>query len=156
MFTLEGNIRKNGKLWLIEVPALDIMTQGHTKDEAYEMIKDAIETHINKRGFSVTVTLQGAATFTISASPENVGRLIGLLLRRQRAKQHLSLADMQKRLGVGSRTNYAQYEMGNIVPGIVQLSKFVEAMGTQAMLCFNVAHAAHASHQRTRARTRRS
>lgn len=33
----------NDGLWLIEIPKLDIMTQGKDKDDAIEMMKDAIE-----------------------------------------------------------------------------------------------------------------
>ncbi len=32
-----GKIYKDGKFWLAEIPILDLMAQGHTKKEAYEM-----------------------------------------------------------------------------------------------------------------------
>jgi hypothetical protein len=32
---LQGHVWKEGKFWLIEVPALDVMTQGKTKEDAY-------------------------------------------------------------------------------------------------------------------------
>lgn len=142
MFTLEGRIWKDGKFWLVEVSALDIMTQGKTKKEAYVMIKDAIETHVHVESFSVLITPGDADEFNVSTENErDVALLIALMLKRQRVKRHLTLEDMRKRLDVGSRSNYAQYEKGISVPGIVQLSKFVEAMGEQLMIHFNVAHA---------------
>lgn len=153
MFTLEGRVWKDGRSWLIEVPALDIMTQGKSKADAFEMIRDAIETHVHVDSFSVSITPQGTDGFIVSAETQrDVALLIGLMLKRQRAKNHLSLEDMRKRLNVRSRSNYAQYEKGASVPGIVLLSKFVEAMGVQAMLCFNVAQAKRATRHPLRAR----
>jgi predicted RNase H-like HicB family nuclease len=51
----EGRIWKDGKYWLVEVPAFDAVTQGRTKREAHEMAKDLIETMANTPGFEVTV-----------------------------------------------------------------------------------------------------
>ena len=58
---LEGKLRKSGKFWLIEVPAIEVMTQGHTRDEALAMIADAIEGLVGcyfpeeVKGFQVTI-----------------------------------------------------------------------------------------------------
>ena len=37
---LEGSLKKYGKYWLVEVPALDAMTQGKTRKDALLMIND--------------------------------------------------------------------------------------------------------------------
>jgi predicted RNase H-like HicB family nuclease len=50
---LTGKLFKDGKFWLIEVPILDVMTQGHTRKEAFEMIADAIETLVDKENFKI-------------------------------------------------------------------------------------------------------
>lgn len=143
MLTLDGKIWKEGKFWLVKVPALDIMTQGKTKDEAHEMIKDAIESHIRAEGFEVDVIPEDANTFILSVeSPENIALLLGLMLKRLRAKNNLSLEEMRSRLGVKSRYNYAQYEKGDILPGFAQVSNFLEAMGLQVILNFNIAQSA--------------
>ncbi len=39
---MEGKIWKDGKFWLVEVPALDAMTQGKTRKEALEMVEDLV------------------------------------------------------------------------------------------------------------------
>lgn len=158
MFTVEGKIWKDGKFWLVEVPSLDIMSQGHTKAEAYEMIADAIETHVHADGFKVDVipSTENAAVFTVSVKePEHVSLLLGLLLKRQRAKNRLSLKDMREELGLNSRSNYAQYEKGTIMPGIPQLMSFIEAMGMQAILNLNVVRAVPARVRCKRARHHR-
>lgn len=50
-----GRIFKSGKHWAVEVPILNVVSQGPTKKEAYEMIADAIESLVNKKGFKLDV-----------------------------------------------------------------------------------------------------
>ena len=52
---LSGRVYKGGRFWLAELPSLDVMTQGRTKDDAYAMVKDLLETLVNLPGFSVHV-----------------------------------------------------------------------------------------------------
>ena len=86
----EGRIRKDGRLWLVEVPAFDAITQGRTKREALEMAEDLLETMADVEGFRVTATSTGRETFEIGAN--QLGVLLALLLRRQRERQGLTLA----------------------------------------------------------------
>ena len=81
----EGRITKEGKFWLVEIPAFDALTQGRTKREAYEMAKDLIETMAGKPGFEVTVYPVGRDAFEIGAN--STGTLLALLLKRQRERQ---------------------------------------------------------------------
>lgn len=46
---------KSDKFWVAKLPALEVMTQGRSKDEAYAMVKDMLETLVNLPGFSVRV-----------------------------------------------------------------------------------------------------
>lgn len=39
---MEGKIWKDGKIWLVEIPALDAMTQGKTRKEALAMTEDLV------------------------------------------------------------------------------------------------------------------
>ncbi len=50
-----GKVYKDGDFWLAEAPILDAMTQGHTRGEGFEMVKDLLETLVNRPGFSVTI-----------------------------------------------------------------------------------------------------
>ena len=58
--------------WAIEVPALDVVSQGHSKTDAYDMIADAIESLVNKEGFSVdfSPSRQGRGYFEVSAKDQ--------------------------------------------------------------------------------------
>ena len=62
-----GRMAKAGSWWAIEVPDLGAFSQGKTKKEAYAMIRDAIESMIDKPGFSVDVHLGKGGYFEIRA-----------------------------------------------------------------------------------------
>ena len=109
-----GSVQRDGKFWLIEIPILDVMTQGYTRKEAFEMMADLVETLADKRGFSVIVDPGKSGTFEVSSSDTRT--IASLLLQRQRELSGLSIAKAAKRLGVGSRNSYARDEQGASVP----------------------------------------
>ena len=121
-----GNVFKAGKSWAIEVPLLDIVTQGRTKKEAYEMIADAVECLVNKKGFEVRVFGAKGKAFEIGATDQ--GALTALLLRRMRLKAGLSLEEVAARLGSKSPNSYARYEQGRSVPSVEKFAKLFSAV----------------------------
>jgi hypothetical protein len=133
----EGRIKKSGKFWLAEVPAFDATTQGRTKREAYEMAKDLIETMANVSDFKVMVFPTGKATFEVGAN--SIGVLVALLLRRQRERQGLTLAEAAERLGQRSRNAYARYEQGRAVPTIEKLEQLLKAIAPDQTIVWHVA-----------------
>jgi len=116
-----GKVFKSGKHWAIEIPILDIATQGRTKKEAYEMIADAVESLVNKKDFEVRVFGTKGRVFEIGASDQ--GALTALLLRRMRQKAGLSLEEVAARLGSKSPNSYARYEQGRSVPSVEKFAK---------------------------------
>jgi DNA-binding XRE family transcriptional regulator len=121
-----GRILKSGKYWAIEVPILDVLTQGRTRDEAYEMIADAIETLVNKDAFCVDVFPGQGDYFEIGSKDQ--AALSALLLRRQRIKHGLTLKDVSKRLGARSHNTYARYEQGKSIPTINMFNRLLSAV----------------------------
>jgi len=121
-----GRVFKVGRYWAIEVPILGVVTQGRTRKEAFEMIADAIEVLVNKKGFRVEV-FPGDGEYFEVGSP-NVAALTALLLRRQRVKRGLTLSDVTKRMGARSLNSYARYEQGRSVPSIKRLSQLLAAV----------------------------
>jgi hypothetical protein len=121
-----GRVFKVGRYWAIEVPILGVVTQGRTRKEAFEMIADAIEALVNKKGFRVEVFPGDGGYFEVG-SP-NVAPLTALLLRRQRLKRGLTLSDVTKRMGARSLNSYARYEQGRSVPSIERLSQLLAAV----------------------------
>ncbi len=122
----EGRVWEDGGYWLIEVPALDAMTQGRTRDEAFVMIKDLVETMANLPTFEVTVYQRAGDELEIGAN--DVRALVALLLRRQREKRGVSLAEAAKLLDQASRNSWARYEQGKAVPTIEKLEELLRAI----------------------------
>src|SRR5262249_60176328 len=116
---LYGRVYKDGKFWLAEVPMLDAMTQGRTRKEALAMVADLLETLANRPGFAVHVHLGKHEAFEVSAA--DTRGLLSLVLRRQRERSGLSLADAAARLGAKARNAYARYERGTPGPPAAKL-----------------------------------
>ena len=125
-----GRVFKSGKYWAVEVPILDVVTQGETKIEAYEMIADAIEILVNKNGFEIDVFPGKGDYFEISSS--DVPALTAFLLKRQRSKQGLTLSDVAQRLGAKSLNAYARYEQGRSVPTVEKFSQLLAALSPES------------------------
>ena len=122
---LYGRIYKEGKWWLAEVPLLDAMTQGHSW-KPLAMVADLLETLANRPGFCVHVHAGQQEAFEVSAT--DTRRLLSLLLRRQRERSGLSLAEAAVLLGAKSRNAYARYERGTSVPTLDKLTELLQAV----------------------------
>ena len=128
LMRFEGRIWKDNKSknWLIEVPLLDVMTQGASKEDAYRMIADAVETLVDQKKFNANVRPSGTTEFTLGANQE--GPLIALMLRRQREAHHLTLMEMAQRLNSKSPNAFARYEQGKSIPTIEKLNELMKAI----------------------------
>ena len=123
----KGKVWKGRKFWLVEVPALDVMTQGHTKREALEMIADAIEVLVNRPDFKADVYAAGrGGDFEVGS--RNIGALVALYLQRRRQASGLTLAEVAKLLGAKSHNAYARYEQGKSVPTIEKLVQLLSVV----------------------------
>ncbi len=133
----EGRLWKDGQHWLVEVPALNALTQGRSREEAYEMIKDLVETMADKPGFEVTVSSGAGDVFELGAN--EVRTLVALLLRRQREKSGVTLAEAAERLHQKSRNAYARYEQGRAVPTVEKLEELLRAVAPGREIVWNLA-----------------
>ncbi len=124
-----GRMIKSGRYWAIEVPILGVFTQGRTKKEALEMIADAIESLVNKEGFKVEVYPGKGEYFEVYS--QDLPAMIAFLLRRQRVRHGLSLAEVAHRLGSKSQNTYARYEQGKSVPTIEKFSQLLSAVSPE-------------------------
>ncbi len=114
---MEGKIWKDGKCWLVEVPALDTMTQGKSRKEALVMVEDLVfemarnyfEDEVGKE-FTVTVIDYKKDVIGVTASDNRL--FLALSLRRQREKSGSTVREASERLGSKSPNAYAQYERG--------------------------------------------
>ena len=115
---------------MIEVPDLDLTTQGHTKADAYDMLVDLLKTASNRSGFRADIARHHNDTFFLRGRDEQSEKdLIAILLRRRRAGAGLSLNDMARLLKAKSKNTYARYEHGESVPSPIMMEKMLRAMG---------------------------
>ena len=121
----EGNVVREGRFWLAEIPLLEAMTQGRSRKEALEMIADWMETMVNRDGFRAEVHPRNRNEFEVSGS--DAAAMTALLLRRRREASGASLRDVALRLGVSSRNAYARYERGDAVPTVDKLDELLKA-----------------------------
>ena len=121
---LEGKVRKTRSGgppdWLAEVPALDIMTQGYTQEEALEMLEDAILELMKdafpaarRKSFQITIRDYGKGGL-VGVGASDTKLLAAFVLRRQRRQGGLSVREAAGRLGSTSPNAYAKYEQGTI------------------------------------------
>ena len=134
----EGRVTKEGRFWLADIPAFDALTQGRTKREALEMAKDLLETMADSSGFKITVYPAGRGeTFEVGANQLRV--LVALLLRRQRERQGLTLAEAARRMGQRSRNAYARYEQGKAMPTVEKLDQLLRAIAPDHKIVWRIA-----------------
>jgi len=111
---LEGKIWKDNTWWIVEVPCLNISTQGRTKKNAFLMIKDAVfelmKSYFSDLGeeFSITVHDYKGDSFGLTSNDSKL--LLSFLLIRQREESGLSIRYGAKCQSSKNPKSYAQYE----------------------------------------------
>ena len=116
---MEGKIWKDGKFWLVEIPALDAMTQGKTRKEALAMVEDLVlemarSYFEDEAGKDFFVTAIDYKKDVIGVTANDNRLFLALSLRRQREKSGSTVREASERLGSKSPNAYAQYERGKI------------------------------------------
>src|SRR5262245_1793929 len=108
---LEGKIWKSGKFWLVEVPAVEVMTQGRSRKEAIKMIADAIEglmsCYFPNDAKDFKVIVQDYKKEIIGVSSSNNSLMLAFSLRRQREISQSTIREVAERLGSNSPNAYA-------------------------------------------------
>ncbi len=123
---VEGSIQRSGKWWAIEVPLLGIYTQGRTRREAFEMVRDAARMLADDDGFDLELYPVRGERFEVGC--EDAAAFYAFVLRRQRQAHGLSLRVVAERLGMKSRNAYARYEQGRAVPTIQKFAELLKAV----------------------------
>ena len=97
-----------------------------------ENLAEVVELRVDRDGFAATVSeleKRGRNAFTVIVEPSDPAWLAVAVLKYQRARNRMSLADVAKLLGAASRNAYASYEQGTREP---TLGKFRELLGAVA------------------------
>ena len=136
----QGRAFKNGKFWLADIPLLELMTQGRTKKELLLMVEDLFITLADKKGFEVYVKCSRHGILEIGSNDNKV--MVGLLLKRKRQLNNLTVQEVVERLGSTSKNAYARYEQGKTLPSINKLQELLKATGSVSDLVISQAQLA--------------
>lgn len=117
---------------MVSIPGLDLSTQGRTRKEAYQMACSVVEDVVGKAGFKVDLEMKKDDHFTVGS--DNAAELVALMLRRQRAKQGLSLMEVAERMGSKSPNAFGAYEQGKREPTVSTLEKLVRILDPKSSL----------------------
>jgi predicted RNase H-like HicB family nuclease len=140
----EGKVwkSKTSKYWLVEVPSLDVMTQGTSYKNALLMIKDAIEMLLSgyfPQEESVSIDVVDYKGGNIGVSAQDSKLLLALSLRRQRTKSGATVREVAGRLGSKSPNSYAPYERGEKKPSLDKFEQLIHAVNPSNPLRLRIA-----------------
>ncbi len=128
---ITGRVRKEeGVWWSAEAPVAGIYTQGTSAKDAMAMLADAFEALVDRPGFKVAVTEHGPGGEVLVDSSEPAA-LIAYVLKYQRETHGMSLGGVATALGESSRTTYARYERGDVVPTVQKLVDALRAVAPE-------------------------
>lgn len=141
---LEGKIWKDEKFWLVEVPALDVCTQGRTRKDALKMIADAIEVLMSGyfpedklKNFKIQVQDYKHCAIGITSSDNRL--LLSFSLIRQREMSKSTVREVSERLGSKSPHAYAQYERGKMHVTLEKYERLLHAVNPKSPLRLRIA-----------------
>jgi predicted RNase H-like HicB family nuclease len=133
LLTIKGKILKKKKgeqYYSVEIPELDIFTQGEDHDDCVEMAIDSIETLLEDEGEVdiefLSFDANDSNTFYLTS--DNPGPLYSRFLYILRSTYDLTQREVADRLGDQSHNSYAQYEQGKHIPSVVKFQELVNAI----------------------------
>lgn len=141
---LEGKIWKSKQFWLVKVPSLDAMTQGRTRKEALEMVKDLLKEMLinyfpDEIFDNLVITINDYKGRLIGISTNNNSLILALSLKRQREKSGSTVREVSERLGSKSPNAYAQYEKGRIRISLEHYERLLNAANPNQQIHLKIA-----------------
>ena len=104
------------------------------------MVEDLFVTFADKEGFAVNVKCTRDGILEIGSNDNKV--MVGLLLKRKRQLNKLTIQQVAERLGSTSKNAYARYEQGKTLPSIDKLQELLNATGLFSDLVISEARCA--------------
>jgi hypothetical protein len=121
---IEGHMKKEGKFWIVEIPVLDVITQGLSKSEAYRIAGTVVEDMV------------GQTDFVLEANDSSA--LIPLMLRRQRVKKGITVREASRLMGSNSPNAWGAYEQGRRAPTFDQLERMIRVLNKNSQLVIRI------------------
>jgi hypothetical protein len=122
----QGNLTKSDKWWAVDMPILDLHTQGKTKKEAYEMAIDVVKCMSPIESIELVITPGESNSFEIGSN--NTKAMVAILLKCRRQKSGMSIGQVASKLSLSSRNGYAKYEQGKNLPSVEKLEQMLDVM----------------------------
>lgn len=138
---LNGRVFKSGKTryWAAESESLAVHTQGKSKKDANEMLKDAIELLAFDYGLEINIIVKPGEEDEVYIGANDNKAMLSLILKRQRQINKLTMKDVAARMGSESKTAYARYEQGKVEPTLSKLQELIEAINPKLKPIFHIA-----------------
>lgn len=124
---LKGRVWKDERQWLIEIPAFDGMTQGHSRKDALRMMESYVRDALEMPDFVVAVDYLGGEEVSLTVTDPKP--LVALMISRTRTASGFTMQEISDRMGKKGRNAVRQYETGKHDPSITKLQELAEAMG---------------------------
>ena len=133
---IRGSYFRDGKHWVVDLPAIDATTQAPAKSKIEEMVRDLLSSLAN-RPIELSAALFGNGKIEVDVIDEVA--LFPLILRRQREKSGMSQKDAANLLGYASVNAYSAYEQGERQPSLEKAEKLLKAVSKESRIRIDVA-----------------
>lgn len=124
---------KAGESWGVGVEILGIYSQGETREDALEMIRDAIEM---ASGVKVVVEAQDDALTVATKKISDYEALFAFMVRQNRVASGKTTREAAKRLHSKSPNAYARYEQEGNIPKLTKLDELFGLRQGEVVLGF--------------------
>lgn len=137
---------KNGPPdWVAECPILDIITQGHSREDSLDMLRSAIEELMqwyfpDTQPQLLKVRFRDRGKSSLGVLCSDVTILMSFVLIRQRELSGLNIREVSKRLGSRSPTAYARYESGETNMSVKKFDQLMQAVSPKSQLQIRVVY----------------
>ncbi len=133
MINIQGFFRREGKFWLVELPALDQISSGESKDQALQIAKEFVEILLEEYNLLPCKIQIKALRNKVFLEASNPSAIFALSLKRLRgSRPQKEISDI---LQFKSINSYQQYENSEREPSISQAIKLLEALNPNIKLC---------------------
>ena len=134
---LIGQIAKQGgTYWSADIDAIGAYTQGTSRHDAMDMLRELVELMVERPGFKATVTELGSTgeAFAVMVTANEPALLAAQVLKYQRETHKLTLAEVAKKLGQSSISSYAAYEQGKREPSLSKMAELLAVVAPEMAL----------------------
>lgn len=132
MVSLKGRVSLAEKgYWVIELPAVAAITQGTSREDAFLMLEDYLECHLEEKP-AYNISDDGGKDFTINFSVDS--NLLPWVLKQLRQSNGLSHNQAAEKLGLKSNNAYRRYEEGRSTPTVSKLHDLLSITGHKLVI----------------------